>query len=270
MLDQLQNSFTITVEVVTPAGPDPEALIESLASLKGLHFYGFSVATNPVAKARMSSLAFCTLINRRFGKPAILHCTTRDHNRLSLQGLLWGARAVGIDTVLVATGDYVALGERLSTSTVRDVDVFGLVAMAREAGLEAGVVLTYYTDPKEREIETRRLEQKIESGAQFVVTQPIYDEAGTRAISEQTAGLSIPVVMGILPLRTSRHTEFLSERVSGIHIPEQVRARMQRAADQAVEGISLAKEAVALAREHFDGTCIMPPFGHYEIMPQII
>jgi len=270
MLDRLKSDFTITVEVVTPAGPDPKALLESLGSIGSLPFYGYSVATNPVAKSRMSSLAFCSLIMRSLGKPAVLHCTTRDHNRLSLQGLLWGARALGIDTVLVATGDFVALGERLSTTIVRDVDVFGLVEMAREAGLATGVVMTYHQERSEQEREIRRLERKIERGAQFIVTQPIYDEASAQSLSEVAAGLSTPIVMGILPLRTSRHTDFLHERVAGIYIPEGVRERMGRAGDQIAEGISLAREAVLLARDRFSGVCIMPPFGHYEIVTEII
>ena len=270
MLDQLKSSFTITVEVVTPAGPDPESLIDSLGSIGSLPFYGYSVATNPVAKSRMSSLAFCSLITKSLGKPAVLHCTTRDHNRLSLQGLLWGARALGIDTVLVATGDAVALSDRLSTTIVRDVDVFELVEMAREVGLATGVVMTYHRERSEQEREIRRLERKIERGAQFVVTQPIYDEASVQELSEVTAGLPIPIVMGVLPLRTSRHTDFLHDRVAGIYIPEHVRERMRRAGDQVAEGISLAKEALLLARDRFSGACIMPPFGHYEIVSQII
>lgn len=119
--------FMITIEVVPPAGPDAEPILTALESLGDLAFDGFSVATNPVAKPRMSALALCNLIQRRTGQPAVLHCTTRDHNRLSIQGLLWGARALGIETVLVATGDFVALGDRARTTTVRDVDVFALV-----------------------------------------------------------------------------------------------------------------------------------------------
>jgi homocysteine S-methyltransferase len=270
MLAQLESTFAITVEVVTPAGPDPSALLRSLRSIADLPFYGFSVATNPVAKARMSSLAFCSLIVGNLGKPAVLHCTTRDHNRLSIQGLLWGARAVGIDTVLAATGDFVALEERQSTTTVRDVDVFGLVELAREAGLETGVVMTPYPNPDQMETELRRLERKIRKGAQFAVTQPIYDESGAQGLSELVQDLSIPVMMGILPLRTSRHADFLHERVAGIYVPEEVRTRMKRAEDQISEGISLAREALILAREYFGGACVMPPFGHYEIVPQIL
>ena len=135
-----KESFVVTVEVVPPDGPDPEKVLSALDSLATLPFYGFSVATNPVAKPRMSAMALCTMIQQRTKKPAILHLTTRDHNRLSLQGELWGARALGVTTVMVATGDFVALKDRGNTTTVRDADVYRLVRMAREAGLRTGVV----------------------------------------------------------------------------------------------------------------------------------
>lgn len=122
--------FKIIIEVVPPAGWDAAPLLVSLASLSGLPIDRFSVATNPVAKARMSAMTMCALIQQRTGRPATLHCTTRDHNRLSLQAMLWGARALEIDSVMVATGDMVALGNRATTSTVRDLDFYDLIAMA--------------------------------------------------------------------------------------------------------------------------------------------
>jgi methylenetetrahydrofolate reductase (NADPH) len=104
----LNETFVVTIEVVPPDGPDPAKVLSALESLKELPFYGFNVATNPVAKPRMSAMALCAMIQQRTKKPAILHLTTRDHNRLSLQGELWGTKALGIDTVMVATGDFVA------------------------------------------------------------------------------------------------------------------------------------------------------------------
>ena len=92
-----------TVEVVPPASPNAEPILAKLEALAALPFDGFSVATNPVAKPRLSALALCALIQQRTGRPAILHCTTRDHNRLSIQGLLWGARALGIEMVRLLT-----------------------------------------------------------------------------------------------------------------------------------------------------------------------
>jgi len=265
-----RRSFTITIEVVPPAGPDVEPLLEALASLAGRSFDAFSVATNPLAKPRLSALALCALIQERTGRPAILHCTTRDHNRLSLQALLWGARALGIETVLVATGDFVALGDRARTTTVRDVDVFDLVRMAREAGLHTGAVLDPHPESDGLKRAVRRLGRKVQAGAQFVVTQPVYDEKSAASLAAATKDLGVPIMLGILPLRTARHAWFLHHKVAGIAVAEPVQERMRRAADPVAEGASLAREMLALAREKFAGACIMPPFDHYEMLPEIL
>lgn len=266
MLDQ----FMITVEVVPPLGPDSESVLSSLESLVNLPIDGFSVATNPVAKPRMSALALCFQIQQRTGRPAILHCTTRDHNRLSLQGELWGARTLGIETVLVMTGDFVALSDRANTTTVRDMDVFDLVQMAREAGLRTGVVFDYAGELKRLERMIHRLERKVEAGAQFAVTQPIYDKISAEVLIERLDHLGIPMIMGILPLRTSRHAEFLHQRVAGIVIPKPLRKRMAQAQNPVAEGAVNAREMIAVARKYFAGACVMPPFNHYEVLFDIL
>jgi methylenetetrahydrofolate reductase (NADPH) len=290
-------SFALGVEVVPPAGPDPEPLLNRLKAITGPAVAGFSVATNPLARPRMSALALCSLVQQRTGKPATLHCTTRDHNRLSLQALLWGARALGIGSALVATGDYVALGERARTTTVRDVNVYELVSLAREAGLHVGVVLDPRHSPHALEAaaiapgenpaltsggaqrapsgdrieyQVCRLEKKIAAGAQYVVTQPVYDEAGAHELRDATAHLPVPVVLGILPLRSARHARFLHEQVAGIMVPEGVRQRLEEAVDPVAEGVNLAAEMLILARRWFAGALLMPPFGHYEMVTGIL
>jgi homocysteine S-methyltransferase len=262
--------FNTVIEVVPPAGPEVEPLLTLLESLAPLEVAGFSVATNPVAKPRMCAMALCSVIQQKTRRPAVLHCTTRDHNRLSLQGLLWGARALGIETVLITTGDFVALGERAATTTVRDVDLFGLIAMAREAGLYTGVVFDPFLETGSLERAVDHLKAKAQAGAQFVVTQPAYDEAGADLLHQATQGCGLPVVMGILPLRTPRHADFLHEKVSGIVVPAAVREAMHQATDSVQEGNANARHALTLARERFIGACIMPPFDHYEILFDIL
>lgn len=280
-------AFALGVEVVPPAGPDPEPLLARLEAIAFPEVSGFSVATNPLAQARMSALALGARIQQRTGRPATLHCTTRDHNRLSLQALLWGARALGINSVLVATGDYVALGERARTTTVRDVNVYGLVGLAREAGLQVGVVLDPRSGPHPLDAaessdeasplardhlayQVRRLEKKIEAGAQYVVTQPAYDEASVQQLHQATAHLPVPVVLGILPLRSPRHARFLHEQVAGIAVPQAVQDRLAAAADPVAEGTTHATEMLTLARRWFAGALLMPPFGHYEVVGHIL
>ncbi len=265
-----KNRFKVLIEVVPPAGPEAAPLLAALKSLAPLPVDGFNVATNPVAKARMSAMALCALIQQQTGRPAVLHCTTRDHNVLSIQALLWGARALGIRTVLATTGDFVALGDRAVTTTVRDVDVFALIAMARASGLDVGVAFDPHADGGSPQQAVRRLERKAAAGAQFAVTQPVYDRDGARWLLEATAHIGIAVIMGILPLRTARHAEFLHQRVSGIVVPHQLRRRMREAEDPVAAGAANARQMLAVAREGFAGACIMPPFDHYEVMGDIL
>jgi homocysteine S-methyltransferase len=153
---------------------------------------------------------------------------------------------------------------------VRDTDIFGLLSMARETGLCAGVVFDPFqeTDGLDRAVE--RLARKAQAGAQFVVTQPAYDAAGADLLARATADCGLPVVMGILPVRTPRHADFLNDKVAGIVVPAAVRQRMHQAADPTAEGSANAREVLTLARERFAGACIMPPFDHYEVLFDIL
>ena len=147
---------------------------------------------------------------------------------------------------------------------------FRLVRMAREAGLRTGVVLDPHPEADGLAQSIRRLEWKAEAGAQFVVTQPVYDAASARRLAEATQHIRIPIILGILPLRTARHAEFLHHQVAGITVPEHVRERMAQASDPVTEGSAQAREMLAVAREHFAGACIMPPFDHYEVLFAIL
>ncbi len=262
--------FSVTVEVVPPASSDAAPLLRNLESLADQPIAGFSVATNPLAKPHMSALAFSILRPRRTGLPAILHCTTRDHNQLSLQGLLWGAGAAGIDHVLVASGDFVALRDRALTSTVRDLDVFQLVAMACKSGLRAGVVLDPHPEANGMDQAIQRLERKVDVGASFVATQPLYTAAQAETLAAATRHIELPLVLGILPLRTHAHATFLHDKVAGIAVPRAVRDRMQATMEPRAEGVKGAQQMLSLAQEMFQGACIMPPFGDYELVPEIL
>ncbi len=265
-----KDSFSITIEVVPPETADADPLLTELKNLAGLPFDGFSVATNPLAKPSMSAMVVCALIQQQLGKPAILHCTPRDHNRLGIFSLLSGAKALGIDTILAATGDFVALKDREHTHAVYDMNVFDLIGAARKIGLTTGVVLDPNPGSPGFLEAVKRLEQKVAAGAQYVVTQPVYDENGAKMLADVTRHLDLPLIMGILPLRTARHAEFLHHRVTGITVPKAVRNRMAKAGDTVSEGASHAAEMLAVAQDLFSGVCIMPPFNHYDVMAAIL
>jgi homocysteine S-methyltransferase len=172
---------------------------------------------------------------------------------------------------MVATGDQIALLDRGIVSHVGDVNVCDLIGMARESGLFTGVV--FDTKPElsggfDRAV--RRLEEKATSGAQFAVTQPVYDQTGAEAIADAVKHIDIPVIMGILPLRTFRHAEFLHTKVSGITVPDQIRARMEKADDTVTEGIANARDMLQIAKERFKGACVMPPFDHFEVLASLL
>jgi len=267
-----KKDFVITIEVVPPEGSDAGPLLESLKQISTLPFYGFSVATNPVAKPRMCAMVFSRLIQDEVGKPSIFHCTVRDHNRLSLKSMLWGAKALGINTVLVASGDRVSPKNRNRITSVGDADIYELIGMARKCGLQTGAVLDFRPEADGLAREIKRLAKKIAAGAEFIVTQPLYDDTGAQKIYKalRDKNIGIPVFMGILPLRTFRHAEFLHSRVPGIGVSSEIRKRMYHAQDPTTEGIVNAKEMITIAKELFDGACIMPPFDHYEVLPEIL
>jgi homocysteine S-methyltransferase len=265
-----KENFTTFVEVVPPAGPDAGPLLAHLESIAHLPFQGFSVATNPLARPHMSAFAFSLLIRQRTGKPVILHCTSRDHNQLSLQGLLWGARASGLDTVLIATGDQVGLSGGVRTSAVHDLDVFSLIRLARQTGLRTGAVFDPRPESNRFQFEVHRLQQKVDEGAQFAVTQPVYDADSARRLAGATQHLGIPIFLGLLPLRSARHAQFLHQRVAGIEVPGPVQQRLAQAGNPVTEGTALACEMVELAQELFSGIFVMPPFGHFEILGDML
>ena len=155
---------------------------------------------------------------------------------------------------------FIALNDQKHTTTVRDLDVYTLVQMARETGLTTGVVFDAHpeTDGWSRAVE--HLQRKVDAGAQFVVTQPVYDGAGADRLFKAIGGFGIPVILGILPLRTAKHAEFLHTKVAGISVPQLLRQRMHDAVDPVAEGAANAREMLAIARQGGAGACVMPPF----------
>ncbi|MFH2092185.1 MAG: methylenetetrahydrofolate reductase [Pseudomonadota bacterium] len=262
--------FIITIEVVPPSGNDPQPLLTKLSALSHLDFQAFSVASNPVAKSRMSAMVFTHLIQTNCNKPAILHCTIRDHNRLGLQSELWGAKALGIDTVIAVTGDPSAPKADEPTSTVGDLNVFELISMARDSNLNTGAVLDYRPEVDGLEHEVRRLERKVAAGCRFIVTQPVYDEQTAQRIYAATKNLNVPIIMGILPLLSPRHAIFLHDKVAGIAIPKNLRNEMEASSDPVQTGIIQSGQMLELAKKLFSGACVMPPFDRFDILERIL
>jgi len=262
--------FTITIEVVPPPDHDPAPLLDKLDAISYLNFHGFSIASNPVAKPRMSAMVFASLLQQRTGKPAILHLTVRDHNRLGLQSELWGAKALDVNTTIAMTGDPSSVKTEHPAITVNDVNVFGLITLSSEAGMHTGAVLDFRPEVDGLAAEVKRLEKKVAAGSRFIVTQPVYDKETAVRLSAATRHLEVPVVMGILPLLSPRHAIFLHDKVAGIAVPATLRQAMAESDEPLQTGIDQARDMLELARRYFSGACIMPPFERFEILLKIL
>ncbi len=264
-----KNAFIVTIEVVPPRENDPGPLLEKLLGLASLKFDAFSVASNPVAKPRMSAMVFTHLIQKTTGRRAILHLTVRDHNRIGLESEILGAAALGIDTVMAVTGDPSAASDT-RTTTVADLTVYELISLAVENGLATGTVLDFRPEVNGLAREAVRLEKKVAAGCQFIVTQPVYDEDTAQRIRGATSHLKVPVIMGILPLLSYKHALFLHNRVAGIAIPDQLLGQMEAATDPVREGTLQSRQMLELAKKLFSGACVMPPFDRFDILPDIL
>ncbi|HYO31036.1 MAG TPA: bifunctional homocysteine S-methyltransferase/methylenetetrahydrofolate reductase [Thermomicrobiales bacterium] len=278
--------FVVAVEIDPPKGLNPAKAIEGARLLQEAGVDAINVADSPMARVRMSALTISHLIQDKVGVETILHLTTRDRSLMGLQSELLGAHAVGVRNILALTGDPPSLGDYPDSSAVYDVDSVGLVrVLARlnagtdSAGAAIGRAASFSiacaVDPTRADVahEAERLKAKLAAGAQFVMTQPIYDPAvWARFLDVYGApALPVPVVIGILPLQSSKHAEFLHNEVPGITLSDEARERMRRAGpDGRAEGIRMAQDLLLQLRPHAQGVYLMPSFGRYEVAAEVL
>jgi homocysteine S-methyltransferase len=283
---KLGKKFVISVEIDPPKGADPGAILDRAQYLKEREVDAVNVGDGPRASARMSAQSLCLLLEGKVGIDTILHYTCRDRNLLSIQSDLLGAHALGLRNVLAITGDPPKLGDYPDATAVYDVDSIGLIRIMDHlnhgcdlAGNLIGPALGLHigcgADPGKEDIEkeVRRLEAKVKAGAEFVMTQPVYDPATLSRFLNLVSHLKTPILVGILPLYSHKNAEFLHHEVPGMRIPEDIRERMKRAGsgDEARAcGIAIAQEALLAAQEQADGVYIMPPFNKVELALRVI
>jgi methylenetetrahydrofolate reductase (NADPH) len=271
-IDKLNREFVVNVEVVPPASGSCDDLLTRIAgALSSLTIDAIDLADSPMACPRMSPVLFAGSVRDATGGrlDVIPHITVRDRNRVALQGLLWGAVATGIHIVLVVSGDPVQYSNDPATRHVGDLSAPELVKLARSVGLFVGVVMDARQNLREREL--RKLEKKVEAGANFIITQPLYVPNMLEGLASDVAIFGLPVLLGILPLVSLRHARFLDGRVPGISIPLALIKQMESAGDGALAvGLSNAKDMLAGARQLFAGVCIMPPFNRFGLVGDLL
>ena len=263
-----RNAFVISIEVLPPRGHDVTKTLEAFANLQPGMAQFLNVADSPMARPRLSSTVLAGLLQTRMGIDTIAHLTVRDRNRVALESEILGAKAMGVTHHLAVSGDSITFYDRGEARAASDLTASDLIRLCRGLGQHVGTVLD--VDPAARVKELRKLDSKIAAGAEFIITQPIFDEGEMGALAKALEPFEVPVVAGILPLYSQRHAAFLHHHVPGIAIPENTRVRMLSSANPVQEGIRIARALLQAAQRSFHGACLMPPFGHYEIAAEIL
>lgn len=243
-----------------------------------------TLADNSLAILRVSNLAIGAMLKERFGITPLLHLSCRDRNVLGLQSELLGMAALGMRHVLPLTGDPARVGDHPGACSVYDVTSIELIAIIKQlnAGFSrAGKSINAQTDfvigctfnPNAKSLATQieRLERKVAAGAQFAMTQPVFDVDLVREMYDRTAHLQLPIFTGVWPLLSAKQAEFLHNEVPGIIIPEVVRRKMAECSEESARavGLEVAQKVIAAALQRFTGVYLITPFLRYELTSEL-
>ena len=273
-----RGEFVTMVEIVPPKGIDVRKEVEGARFLKSVGIDAVNIPDSPRASAKMSNLALSLLIQRDVGLDAILHFTCRDRNVLCIQSDLLGAAAVGIRNLICITGDPPKMGNYPDATAVFDVDAIGLVNIVRNLnhgldlgsnpiGTGTGFVIGVGANPglTDMDEEIRRFEYKVQAGAEYVVTQPVFDLRLLENFLRRIEHCRIPVIAGIWPLVSVRNAEFMKNELR-VSVPDSILERMARAQTPEAaraEGVAIAREMLIAARQTVQGAQISAPMGRY-------
>ena len=277
--------FIVTVEVSPPRGFEVSPTLDSLSDLNGSGLVdAFNVADTPRAQGRMSALAMSSLIQSRLGTEAILHLALRHRNLVALHSDLLGAHALGVRNLLVIMGDPPSTGDYPGATAISDITASGMIKLIKEfnrgndaTGKPIEGVASFFVGcafnpgAADSEREARVLERKLAAGADFILTQPVYTPDVIERARQRLGGFPVPVLLGMLPLRSVRHAEFLHNEVPGIEIPGEVMTRLREAGPGAPDvGIQLCRELLEEAGSGVAGIYVVPPFGRYDVVLEVL
>ena len=282
--------YVISVEIDPPRSVRIERTIEAARLLHAAGVDVVNVSDSAMARVRMGALAVAFGIQHDLDLECVVHVTTRDRNLMALESELLGAHALGVRDILALTGDPPRIGDYPSGTGVWDVDSIGLVeiltrlnrgedAAGSPIGQPASFTIACALDPTAADATTEwdRLERKIAAGAHLIMTQPLYSIEQVEAMFDEarrrfgTDGFPLPVLLGVLPLQSARHAEFLHHEVPGITIPDATRAALHAAGDGGAEvGLRITEELLAAVGGRVAGTYVMPSFGRYEQAAELV
>ncbi len=282
-----RGEFVTSVEVLPPKGCDAEKTLESIALLKTAGVDAVNIPDGPRAQTRMSAQATAVLVEREIGIEAVLHYCCRDRNLLGMMSDLLGAAALGLHNLLIITGDPPKMGPYPDATAVFDIDAIGLTNMVNKLnhGLDLGnnsigrptafsIGVGVNPGAVNLEEEIRRFEWKVEAGAEYAITQPVFDTEQLRSFLKKIEHVKIPIVAGIWPLVSFRNAEFLHNEVPGVNVTPEILERMRAASDRGKEeareeGIKIARESLLAVRDIIAGVQVSAPFGNVKYALQV-
>ncbi|MGF7048504.1 homocysteine S-methyltransferase [Paenibacillus sp. DS2015] len=284
IVDIVKTRHAVIVELDPPRDLDINKFMRGAEALKKVGVDALTLADNSLAVTRMSNMALGHLIYDRMGLRPLIHIACRDRNLIGTQSHLMGFDALGIDHVLAVTGDPARFGDLPGSSSVYDLTSFEIIRMIKQLNdgiafsgkplkQKAKFVVGAAFNPNVKYLDkaVQRLEKKISAGADYIMTQPVYDPKLIASMKEATSHLSIPIFLGIMPLASGRNAEYLHNEVPGIQLSDEVRRRMAglEGEEGRAMGITIAKELIDEAMNHFNGIYIMTPFMFYEMSVEL-
>lgn len=279
-----EGKFVVSVEMHPPRGINPTKMLQAAAKMAELGADSVNITDNAMARVRMGNIGSAMLIQQSVGIETIIHYTSRDRNLMALQSDLLGAHANNIRNILALTGDPPRLGDYPGASGIWDVDAIGLAEMLTRlnqgvdwngtsigtpANFNIGVAFNPTATNLPTEIE--RLRRKLAAGAQFIMTQPVFDPQVLRDTLAEVGEIKIPIVAGIMLLHNYKHAEYLYHEVPGIVVPDAVLQRMNDAGEKGMEeGLKIAVEVINDIHSMIQGVYIMPSHGKYEASGELV
>ncbi|MBU6427408.1 MAG: bifunctional homocysteine S-methyltransferase/methylenetetrahydrofolate reductase [Cyanobacteria bacterium REEB65] len=279
-----QGQFVTSVEIVPPRGCDPAQMLAGVRLLREAGVDAINVPDGPRAQSRMGAIATALLIERE-GIESVVHYTCRDRNLLGMMSDLLGAAALGIRNLLLVTGDPPKMGPYPSATAVFDIDAIGLTNMVTRLnmGMDVGgnpigkptsflVGVGVNPGAVDLDHELRRFAWKVEAGAQFAITQPVFDPGQLERFLERISSYRIPIVAGIWPLVSLRNAEFMANEVPGVVVPPALLQRMRQESREAqlAEGLAIAREMLERVGPLVQGVQISAPFGRVELALEVL
>lgn len=281
-----QGEFVTMIEMVSPRGVDAKKQLLGAELLKKKGIDAINIPDGPRASSRMNGLALALLLQNQVEIEAILHYTCRDRNILGMQSDLLGASALGIKNILAITGDPPMMGEYPQATAVFDVDAIGLTHLIHQLnhGLDLGgkpigkptsYLIGVGVDPNSINLEKEldRYRQKIDAGAEYAISQPVFDIEAFYRFFERTKETSIFVIAGVWPLVSLRNAEFMKNEVPGVTVPDSIMNRMAKfesKEDQLKMGIEIAQEMIFDIKNAVNGLQVSAPFGRYQLSIDIL